>query len=103
MEADDHLQERQLEMIRSWPDSDHPGLMEYVESLWQAGEWGWKAAEEPIYRAGCFQDLPGFDRRLVWERGHHRRVRGQPSLLGAELGFLSRWRALRVQSKDGRA
>ena len=49
MEADDdHLEERQLEMIRSWPDTDHPGLMEYVESLWRRGEWGWKQQRNPF-------------------------------------------------------
>jgi hypothetical protein len=48
MEADRHPQERQLEMIRSWPDSDHLGLMEYVESLWQIGEWGWKQQRNPF-------------------------------------------------------
>ncbi len=50
MEADHHLEERQLEMIRSWPDTDHPGLMEYVESLWRIGEWGWKQQRNPFTR-----------------------------------------------------
>ena len=48
MEADRHLEERQLEMIRSWPDTDHLGLMEYVESLWRIGEWGWKQQRNPF-------------------------------------------------------
>ncbi len=48
MDADDHLEERELEMIRSWPDTDHAGLMEYVESLWRMGEWGWKQQRNPF-------------------------------------------------------
>jgi hypothetical protein len=50
MNADHHLEERQLEMIRSWPDTDHPGLMEYVESLWRMGDWGWKQQRNPFTR-----------------------------------------------------
>lgn len=38
MGADRYPEERQLALIRSWPDTDHSGLMEYVESLWR----GWK-------------------------------------------------------------
>ena len=37
-----------LDKIRSWPDDDHIGLMEYVESLWRAGEWGWKQQRNPF-------------------------------------------------------
>ena len=48
MEADDHVEEPQLGMIRSWPDTDHRGLMEYVESLWRMGEWGWKQQRSPF-------------------------------------------------------
>jgi len=48
MDADDHLEEPQLEMIRSWPAADHPGLMEFVESLWRMGEWGWKQQRNPF-------------------------------------------------------
>jgi len=47
MDADLHLKERQLEMIRCWPDTDHPRLMEYVESLWRMGDWGWKQQRNP--------------------------------------------------------
>jgi len=48
MDADDHLEEPHLEMIRSWPPADHPGLMEFVESLWRMGEWGWKQQRNPF-------------------------------------------------------
>ena len=55
MEADHHLEERQLEMIRSWPDTDHLELMEYVESLWRDGEWGWKQQRNPFTRQIAFR------------------------------------------------
>jgi hypothetical protein len=42
MDPDHHPEGRHLETIRSWPDTDYLGLMEYVESLWRIGEWGWK-------------------------------------------------------------
>jgi hypothetical protein len=49
MEAEDHHpEERQLQMVRSWPEADHLGLMEYVESLWRIGEWGWKQQRNPF-------------------------------------------------------
>ncbi|HTS53644.1 MAG TPA: hypothetical protein VMH26_10260 [Burkholderiales bacterium] len=49
MGADRHPEERQLERIQSWPDTDYPGLMEYVESLWM-GDWGWKQERNPFTR-----------------------------------------------------
>ena len=42
MGADRRQEAQHLERIRSWADDDHLGLMEYVESLWRSGEWGWK-------------------------------------------------------------
>ena len=41
-------EERHLDRIRSWPDDDHLGLMDYVESLWRSGEWGWKTQRNPF-------------------------------------------------------
>jgi SLT domain-containing protein len=43
MGADRYPEERQLALIRSWPESDHSGLMQYVESLWR----GWKQPRNP--------------------------------------------------------
>jgi hypothetical protein len=51
MDTDHQFEECQLEVIRSWPDTDHPGLMEYVELLWTMGEWGWKQQRNPF--TGC--------------------------------------------------
>ncbi len=42
------MQPALLETIRSWPYTNHPGLMEYVEPLWRAGEWGWKQQRNPF-------------------------------------------------------
>jgi len=44
MGADRFPEERQLELIRSWPENDYPGLMQYVESLWR----GWKQPRNPF-------------------------------------------------------
>jgi hypothetical protein len=54
-------EERQLALIRSWPDTDHSGLMEYVESLWR----GWKLQRN---------SLP----RDVASRLYHVSTRGRP-------------------------
>ena len=48
MNSNDGVKAPHLEMIRSWPPSDYPGLMEYVESLWHMGEWGWKQQRNPF-------------------------------------------------------
>ena len=48
MDAEHCPEERELELIRSWPDTDHSGLMEYIESLWRMGEWGWKQQRNPF-------------------------------------------------------
>jgi len=46
MGTDRYPDERQLALIRSWPDTDYSGLMEYVESLWR----GWKQQKNPLTR-----------------------------------------------------
>ena len=48
MGADRHRETHHLGRIRSWPDNDHLGLMEYVESLWRSGEWGWTQQRNPF-------------------------------------------------------
>jgi len=48
MDADRYREPPHLDRIRSWPDDDHLGLMDYVESLWRSGEWGWKAQRNPF-------------------------------------------------------
>jgi len=48
MDADRHREAHHLDRIRSWPDDDHVGLMEYVEPLWRSGEWGWKLQRNPF-------------------------------------------------------
>ena len=48
MGADHHRERRHLDRIRSWPETDHLGLMEYVESLWSSGDWGWKQERNPF-------------------------------------------------------
>ena len=48
MDADRHQDAHHLDKIRSWPEHDHLGLMEYVEALWRSGEWGWKQQRNPF-------------------------------------------------------
>lgn len=48
MDPERYPLERELESIQSWSDTDYSALMEYIESLWRMGEWGWKQQRNPF-------------------------------------------------------
>jgi hypothetical protein len=85
----------ELRRIRKWPDSDPVGLLDFIKSIWNYGDWGFKMSGKKVLRvelhtggwSGNEEIIQHFEKKLLWymswmksTRGGHYYLRVEPRL-----------------------